>query len=207
MKSYNLLLVSIHQPLHYALYLGDDLVYAQTIDEKPSSALPRMYNALKEREALIERIYYASGPGNLSALKLTHTFLHSWAIVEGVMLYATESFVLLPKSPIYAFGKKYFTKGDDTTTQERLRQEIYALLCEQESLHKSPKPHFPSAQTQNPQEYLSMLQAQLLAEVADSIQCILLTTPPPHTCFVPPQILPKERFCLPCEPLYVLPPL
>lgn len=212
MKPYNLLLLSIHQPLYYALYLDNDLVYAQTIDEKPSSALPRMYNTLKERKETINNIYYANGPGNLSALKLTHTFLHTWAIAENVKLYAAESFALLPDSFIYAFGKKYFTKSSSTTTQETLRQEIYALLCAQESSlkqnlkdTKSLIPH--SLQTNASNNNLSTLQAQLLAEVASSITCVLLTKPPPHLCFEPPQVLPKAYFCLPCEPLYILPPL
>ncbi|MDL0079772.1 hypothetical protein [Helicobacter zhangjianzhongii] len=178
MHAYNLLVVCINSPLHYALYDDDRLLESFHIDEKPSRALPLMYQHLQESSVRVGGIYYASGPGNLSALKLTHIFLQSWAIVESIPLYATDSFSLCLDSHIPAFGKKYFTL-------QNCSQIPYIL----ESTFE------PNTKATN----LAIAQAH--------ITHTLCPTPRERQPFLAPQILPKQRFCLPCEPLYILPPL
>lgn len=172
MHACNLLVVCISSPLYYALYDDDRLLESFSIDEKPSTALPLMYQHLLE--STFSGIYYASGPGNLSALKLTHTFLHSWAIAGSIPLYATDSFSLCLDSHIPAFGKKYFTLQN----------------CDQIPYEKAPNTY-----------------ASNLASAKAHITHTLCESPPPRLAFHAPSILPKERFCLPCEPLYILPPV
>lgn len=176
MHACNLLVVCISSPLHYAIYDDDRLLESFSIDEKPLAALPLMYQRLLE--STFSGIYYASGPGNLSALKLTHTFLHSWAIVESIPLYAIDSFSLCLDSHIPAFGKKYFTL-------QNCDQIPYIL----ESTFE------PNTNATN----LAIAQAHITHTLCES--------PPPRLAFHAPSILPKERFCLPCEPLYILPPV
>lgn len=171
MHACNLLVVCISSPLYYALYDDDRLLESFSIDEKPSTALPLMYQRLRESSMRVSGIYYASGPGNLSALKLTHTFLHSWAIVESIPLHATHSFALLPEHYIYAFGKKHFI----------MRENI------------APSP------TKSPEQNLALITA--------NIECVLCENPPHSPPFTPPAVLPKSSFCLPCEPIYILPPV
>lgn len=196
----NLLLLCISSPVYYALYDEcDHLLDSGRIDEKPSTALPKIYALVRENLGgashdssatstktpakpstkplaktpanKLSGIYYASGPGNLSALKLTHTFLHSWAILESIPLYATHSFTLLPDQYIYAFGKKYFTMRENAALDQAKSKE------------------------------------QNLALTTAHIQCVLCETPPHNPPFTPPKVLAKSSFCLPCEPIYILPPL
>lgn len=174
MHTCNLLVVCINSPLYYALYDDDKLLESFSIDDKPSRALALMYQYLLESSVRVQAIYYVSGPGNLSALKLVHIFLQSWAIVGAIPLYATDSFSLCLDSHIPAFGKKYFT----------LRN------CDQIPYEKAPN-----------------TLASNLASAKAHITHTLCENPPPRSAFHAPNILPKERFCLPCEPLYILPPV
>lgn len=174
MRACNLLVVCISSPLHYAIYDDDRLLESFSIDEKPSTALPLMYQRLLESSVCVQAIYYASGPGNLSALKLVHIFLQSWAIAGSIPLYATDSFSLCLDSHIPAFGKKYFTLQN----------------CDQIPYEKAPNTY-----------------ASNLASAKAHITHTLCESPPPRLAFHAPSILPKERFCLPCEPLYILPPV
>lgn len=213
MKTYNILLFCINQPLHYAIYDDDVLVFARTIDEKPSGALAIAFQeieafcenkrenecaqknsdkSVKQERAKIGAIYYAAGPGNLSALRLTHVFLHSLAIIKGIKLYAADSFAFLPNSYIYAFGKRYFHKADSTdSTPESKAQKSKTPESKNAESAALPKPH----------------TKDLSLDTTHGITCVLLDTPPEIAPFIAPQILPKERFTLPCEPLYILPPL
>lgn len=186
----NLLLLCISSPVYYAIYdespsesldsaPESSLIESAQIDEKPSTALPKIYERVRAilheqsntHAKKLSGIYYASGPGNLSALKLAHTFLHSWAIIESIPLYATHSFTLLPDHYIYAFGKKYFTMHSNI----------------------APSP------TKSPEQNLALITA--------NIECVLCENPPHNLPFTPPAILPKSSFCLPCEPIYILPPV
>ncbi|OBV29479.1 hypothetical protein BKN38_06000 [Helicobacter sp. CLO-3] len=311
MKTYNILLFCINQPLHYAIYDDDVLVSARTIDEKPSSALAIAFQEIEafcenrrkneraqknsdksatQERAKIGAIYYAAGPGNLSALRLTHVFLHSLAIIKGIKLYAADSFAFLPNSYIYAFGKRYFYKADSMDSMDSARESRASESKSTESKSTESKstesnlPHFsadssvgflpnsraPESKAQKSktieskkadsraQEFKNVDSSNahdtdsanckdsgvspkpsapksknadsksadsnnahdtdssdspkphtkaLSPDTTHGITCVLLDTPPEIAPFTAPQILPKEHFTLPCEPLYILPPL
>ncbi|WP_288546353.1 hypothetical protein [uncultured Helicobacter sp.] len=107
-----LLIFCVHSPLYYGIYKDKKLDSTYTLSEKTSRALLQLYTHTK-KEYKIQNIYYANGPGNLSTLKLLHTFLHTWALIEDIGLFAADSFALMPNAPIYAFGNKYFVKNDE----------------------------------------------------------------------------------------------
>lgn len=241
MKTYNILFFCINQPLHYAIYDDDVLVSAHTIYEKPSSALAIAFqeieafcqNKRENERAKIGAIYYAAGPGNLSALRLTHVFLHSLAIIKGIKLYAADSFALLPNSYIYAFGKRYFHKADssldsmdsvpesnltDSSARESKKLESKSADSHAQEFKNadsanckdfsdSPKPRTPKSKNEESADSLKPHTKALSLDATHGISCVLLDTPPKIAPFIAPQILPKERFTLPCEPLYILPPL
>ncbi len=109
----DLLVFCINAPLYYGIYDCNKLESTHCIEDKTSSALSQMYLHLKSQNLDIKNIYYACGPGNLSALKLTHIFLHTLALTQNINLFATDSFSLTDNAPIYAFGNKYFVKNND----------------------------------------------------------------------------------------------
>lgn len=109
----DLLVFCVRSPLHYGIYHRNRLESTHCIEGKISNALPQMYLCLKSQNLHIQNIYYACGPGNLSALKLTHIFLHTLSLTQNINLFATDSFSLTNNAPIYAFGNKYFIKRND----------------------------------------------------------------------------------------------
>ncbi len=111
---FDVCILSIASPLYYALYKDGELYLSETIEGKTSDSLIQMYMRLKSNGYKIQAIYYASGPGNLSTLRLTHVFLHTLAIAEDIKLFATDGFSMIGDKPIFAFGNKYFIKKDDT---------------------------------------------------------------------------------------------
>lgn len=110
---YEIALVCINSPLYYGVYKDRNLIYEAKKEGKTLDALHAMQCELKAKHITPKAVYYARGPGNLSALKLAHTFLHTLEVVEGIELRACDSFDLLGEVAIFAFGKRYFIKRDD----------------------------------------------------------------------------------------------
>lgn len=110
---YEIALVCINSPLYYGVYKDRNLIYEAKKEGKTLDALHAMQCELKAKHITPKAVYYARGPGNLSALKLTHTFLHTLEVVEGIELRACDSFDLLGEVAIFAFGKRYFIKRDN----------------------------------------------------------------------------------------------
>lgn len=110
---YEIALVCINSPLYYGVYKDRNLIYETKKEGKTLDALHAMQCELKAKHITPKAVYYARGPGNLSALKLAHTFLHTLEVVEGIELRACDSFDLLGEVAIFAFGKRYFIKRDN----------------------------------------------------------------------------------------------
>lgn len=110
---YEIVLVCINSPLYYGVYKDRKLIYEAKKKGKTLDALHAIQCELKAKHITPKAVYYARGPGNLSALKLAHTFLHTLEVVEGVELKACDSFDLLGEVAIFAFGKRYFIKRDN----------------------------------------------------------------------------------------------
>ena len=110
---YEIALLCINSPLYYGIYKDRNLIYEAKKEGKTLDALHGMQCELKAKHITPKAVYYARGPGNLSALKLAHTFLHTLKVVEGVELRACDSFDLLGEVAIFAFGKRYFIKRND----------------------------------------------------------------------------------------------
>lgn len=110
---YEIALVCINSPLYYGIYKDRNLIYEAKKEGKTLDALHAMQCELKAKHITPKAVYYARGPGNLSALKLAHTFLHTLEVVEGIELRACDSFDLLGEVAIFAFGKRYFIKRDN----------------------------------------------------------------------------------------------
>lgn len=68
----------------------------------------------------IDGIYYLRGVGSLSAIKLTHVFLHSIALSNAIPLYATNSFYCNQNNEIKAFGNMSFFYDNTRNIQEPL---------------------------------------------------------------------------------------
>lgn len=116
MRHISIALVSIGLPIKCGLYENNILIKEMVSDDLPLIALPRIFESLLPtpkqnamyRDTKIESIYYANGPGSFTALKLTHIFLHTLAMIYDIKLFATSSFYFTSDSYIKAFGTTYF---------------------------------------------------------------------------------------------------
>lgn len=62
----------------------------------------------------LNAIYYSRGVGSLSAIKLTHVFLHTLALSSEIKLYATNSFYFSQTNEIKAFANMSFYLKPDS---------------------------------------------------------------------------------------------
>ena len=63
-------------------------------------------------------IFYANGPGNFSAIKLTHIFLQTLSIVKNIPLFCADAFHFSNSEFINAYGKVHFyKKGSEIRTK------------------------------------------------------------------------------------------
>ncbi|MCX2717741.1 hypothetical protein OQH61_08335 [Helicobacter sp. MIT 21-1697] len=116
MRYISIALVSVGLPIKCGLYENQTLIEEIISDELPLVALPRIFESLLPtpkqnpmyRDMKIESIYYANGPGSFTALKLTHIFLHTLAMVYDIKLFATSSFYFTSDCYIKAFGTTCF---------------------------------------------------------------------------------------------------
>lgn len=80
----------------------------------------------------LDSIYYSRGVGSLSAIKLTHIFLHTLSLSSNVCIYATNSFYFSQTNEIKAFANMSFyldtTRTDSThpfITDSNAKDYIY----------------------------------------------------------------------------------
>ncbi|WP_181646770.1 hypothetical protein [Helicobacter sp. 16-1353] len=87
-------------------------------DGKTSDILSSLFDEILHNYK-IENIFYANGPGNFSSLKLTHIFLQTLYIIQGIKLFCADSFSFTKDEFINAYGKIHFLKqnGVIKTTQ------------------------------------------------------------------------------------------
>lgn len=109
-KSNDLILLSSLSPILYGIYSDGKLVDLFETQEKTLDALVGVFSVIQQYG--VRRIFYAKGPGSFTAIKLTHIFLQTLEIIEGLKLFCADSFYFNGNSPIKAFGNQYFVKQE-----------------------------------------------------------------------------------------------
>lgn len=107
-KSNDLVLISTSSPILCGIYEEGECIQSFRYEDKTLDALTKLYQELRGRR--IERIFYAKGPGSFTAIKLTHIFLQTLQITQGIALFSLDAFYFNDNSPIKAFGNQYFIK-------------------------------------------------------------------------------------------------
>lgn len=110
-KSNDLVLISTSSPILCGVYEEGECIQSFRYEDKTLVALTKLYQELKGRR--IERIFYAKGPGSFTAIKLTHIFLQTLQITQGITLFSLDAFYFNDNSPIKAFGNQYFVKNEE----------------------------------------------------------------------------------------------
>lgn len=101
-----LLLIPLRDGTLYAIYKDYKLCREDFLSGKSLDALMGIWQTIK-RDYEVSQIFYARGPGSLSALKLLHIFVHTLAAVRDIQLFATRHFYF-SDGVILAFGNQYF---------------------------------------------------------------------------------------------------
>ena len=194
---YEIALVCINSPLYYGVYKDRNLIYEAKKEGKTLDALHAMQCELKAKHITPKAVYYARGPGNLSALKLAHTFLHTLEVVEGIELRACDSFDLLGEVAIFAFGKRYFIKRDN---------EIECVFLDEvlKSSEKSRQNASQNISVGKKDFGSSAASTKVSGAKVDSAKRVIFDS---SFEFRFPRRLDISLFDSPCEPLYVLPPV
>ncbi len=98
---YSLVIVPSAKGVRYGVYEDLQLLREDFLEGKTLDALTWLWFSLKQ-EFEVKNIFYARGPGSLSALKLLHIFVHTLALSRGVRLFAVDSFIfiLIPSLPL-----------------------------------------------------------------------------------------------------------
>lgn len=134
LKSNDLVLISNLSPILCGIYTDGRLVHSFEISKKTLDALVEVFALIRKYN--VRRVFYANGPGSFTAIKLTHIFLQTLQIVEGIELFCTDAFYFNASSPIKAFGNQYFLKINNNIILESIQDAplpCFALpseLCE-----------------------------------------------------------------------------
>lgn len=115
----DIVLISVNSPILLGIYINDTLDSSLKCEGKTSDILPQLFEGVMKRYQ-IKRIFYANGPGNFSALKLTHIFLHTLGIINHIELFCASSFHFTKDKFINAYGRIYFFKENDIIKTIRL---------------------------------------------------------------------------------------
>lgn len=136
-RHYDLLLISVDSPIMLGIYRDKNLLQSFAKDGKFSDTLPNLFSEIFRDMGEDFDIYYANGPGNFSAIKLTHIFLQSLVIARNnvnqkhkIRLFCADSFHFSKSEFINAYSKIHFCKKDGeihTTTLESKWQNSFAL--------------------------------------------------------------------------------
>ena len=155
-KRYDLLLISVDSPILLGIYENAKLTRTFSKEGRFSDSLPNLFSEIlremRELNAGFD-IYYTNGPGNFSAIKLTHIFLQTLIIAQNAMsanqtykkhknianhndntnqtrLFCTDAFAFSDSEFINAYGRIHFYKKDGeihTTTLESKRVNSFSL--------------------------------------------------------------------------------
>lgn len=129
------LVLALQSPVKVGVY-DDRGSLLRTFDsnKQVSFALVEVFDALlawvASCDLKLQAICYAKGPGSFMAMKLTHVFLHTLALIRSLDLYSTSGFAFNNNTPIRAFGKMHYV----------LEQEEIRLIA----LKDAPTPCQPS---------------------------------------------------------------
>lgn len=124
----DVVLISVNSPILLGIYEDSRLVESFALEGKTSEILPRLFGEILERRA-IGRVFYANGPGNFSALKLTHIFLQTLQIAANIELFCADSFSFTRDSHINAYGKIHFFKENGEIKTTHLEESFEARFA------------------------------------------------------------------------------
>ncbi|WP_158655714.1 hypothetical protein [Helicobacter cynogastricus] len=105
-------MLSLESPVQMGVYVCGELVRAFSSVEQVSVALVALGTQVVTWCAScglnLEAIFYATGPGSFTAMKLTHVFLHTLSVAQNLSLSGALGFDFNHCQPIKAFGKNYY---------------------------------------------------------------------------------------------------
>ncbi len=118
-----------------AEYFGGEMNSSNSANCAPISSLrgriTDSHEAIQKKTPQDEfSIYYVNGPGNFSAIKLTHIFLQTISITKNIRLFCADAFHFSDSEFINAYGKIHFVKENGeicTTTLESKRANSFTL--------------------------------------------------------------------------------
>lgn len=119
----DILLLSVDSPISLGIYEDKRLISSFQKEGKIGDILPLSFREIL-RDYEIRNIFYANGPGNFSAIKLTHIFLQTLAITKGIKLFCADSFNFTNEKFINAYGKIHFVKENDEIKSLALESRI-----------------------------------------------------------------------------------
>ncbi|MDO7253303.1 tRNA threonylcarbamoyladenosine biosynthesis protein TsaB [Helicobacter cappadocius] len=124
LKKADLILIGVSSPMICGVYENFHLKKSFSSTARSADAILEVFNLAFEYLEIfnmeLRSIFYAKGPGSFTSLKLVHIFLQTLCLDRNIKLYSVDSFYFNHKSPIKAFGNKYFIKNtsDDIHVQE-----------------------------------------------------------------------------------------
>lgn len=123
----DIVLISVSSPILLGIYIDNKLCKKIEMFGKTSDVLPELFCKIM-CEYSIDRIFYANGPGNFSALKLTHIFLQTLNILNNIELFCVDSFYFTKDDFIEAYGKIYFFKENNDIKITKLEVKKSAVF-------------------------------------------------------------------------------
>jgi len=124
-KKVDILLIALSSPIQIGVYENGSLIKTIVSDKKSSDILAIIFQELFE-EFIVEKMFYANGPGSFMAIKVAYIFLKSLSILKKIPLYATDAFKFNQNRPIKAIGKLHFVKVSSEIKTQKLEniQEV-----------------------------------------------------------------------------------
>jgi len=124
-KKVDILLIALSSPIQIGVYDNGSLIKTIVSDKKSSDILAIIFQELFE-EFIVEKMFYANGPGSFMAIKVAYIFLKSLSILKKIPLYATDAFKFNQNRPIKAIGKLHFVKVSSEIKTQKLEniQEV-----------------------------------------------------------------------------------
>ncbi|MGX2983379.1 hypothetical protein [Helicobacter sp. 23-1045] len=203
----DLLLISVDSPVLLGIYRGKRLVRDVCKAGKFSDVLPELFGEILRGESNAHfDIYYANGPGNFSAIKLTHIFLQSLVIAlnatntRKIRLFCTDAFAFSDSEFINAYGKMHFYKDYGGIVGENLGVNFGANL----GVNQNENCGIQGVNQGLKQGKFCVNQGVNLGLNQGEIRTITLESKMPNS-FSLPKVLDSSIFSTKCEPLYILP--
>lgn len=119
----DVLLLSVDSPILLGIYNDNKLISSIKQEGKISEVLPPVFKEIL-RNYEVQSIFYSNGPGNFSAIKLTHIFLQTIRITRGIQLFCADSFNFTNAKYINAYGKIHFYKESSSIKSIALESKI-----------------------------------------------------------------------------------